>query len=108
MRLESRLGDRYIYDVSREFFEEHIPWPPKGVRIDATARHVYLRTSEDLLTFSDPQSVRFGNDAELDHYKRWAEQLVKINLQLMREDRVSDWSEPTMSVIATPKSHVTE
>lgn len=85
-----RIGDRYVFDVGREFFEEHIPLPPEGTTLDTTPRHVSLVTTADLLRVRDPQTIRFGEDAETARDVRWAEKLVAISQQLMREDRVFD------------------
>lgn len=85
-----RVGDRYVYDVGREFFEEHFPQPPPGTTFDPAARHVSLVTADDLLRLRDPDEIRFGEEADTARHVRWAETLVAITQKLMREDRVID------------------
>ena len=89
-RWNLRVGNHYLYDVGREFFEEHVPFDPEGRDVHGTEPHVYLTTEEDLLRVRDPERIRLGTKTEKQRLVRWAETLLRTNRDLMREDRVFD------------------
>ena len=89
-RWNLRMGNRYLYDMGDEFFEEHFPKPPKGWQPDPRDKHLLLVTDQDLLRLRNPDEVRMGGEHERLRLTKWAEDLIALNTHFVRHGRFCD------------------